>query len=98
MFTVFGIFFVTSSLYVLISLVSHYHDNLQTVLEARATPECVVLITHWHNFPVGSRHIKAADRNANFYSRYFEGDLSGYIQYRDLAESDYSDIFSERSI
>lgn len=36
-----GIFCVAASVFVMVSLVSHYHDNLKTVLEARATPDCV---------------------------------------------------------
>lgn len=85
-FTVLGIFFVASSLYVLISLVSHYHDDLKTVLEAKATPECVVSIIIGTVLLLAAGASRRLIGNANFYSSYFEGDLSGYIQYRDLAE------------
>lgn len=85
-FTVLGTFFVASSLYVLISLVSHYHDDLKTVLEAKATPECVVLIIIGTVLLLTAGISRRLIGNANFYSGYFEGDLSGYIQYRDLAE------------
>ena len=85
-FTVFGIFFVASSLYVLISLVTYYHDNLKTVLEAKATPECVVSIIIGIILLLIAGISRRLIGNANFYSGYFEGDLSGYIQYRDLAE------------
>lgn len=85
-FTAVGTFFVASSLYVLISLVSHYHDDLETVLEARATPECVVLIIIGTILLLTAGTSRRLIGNANFYSGYFEGDLSGYIPYRDLAE------------
>ncbi len=85
-FTVLGIFFVAVSLYVLISLISHYHDDLNTVLEAKATPECVVLIIIGTILLLIAGASRRQIGNANFYSSYFEGDLSGCIQYRDLAE------------
>ncbi|MDE5891651.1 MAG: hypothetical protein K2H45_01875, partial [Acetatifactor sp.] len=40
-FVILGIFFVAASVYVIASLISHYHDNLKTVLEAKATPDCI---------------------------------------------------------
>lgn len=81
-----GIFCVAMSVFVMVSLVSHYHDDLQTVLEARATPDCVKAVI------IGAICLLTAGRSrrliedANFYSGYFEGDLSGYISYDDLAE------------
>lgn len=86
LFTVLGIFFVASSLYVLISLVSYYHDDLETVLEAKATPQCIVLIMVGTILLLIAGISRRFIGNANFYSSYFEGDLSGYIQYQDLAE------------
>lgn len=84
--TIIGIFLVAASVYVMTSLVSYYHDDLQTVLEARATPDCV------KNTIIGVIALLIAGisrrliGNANLYSSYFEGNLSGYIQYHDLAE------------
>ncbi len=81
-----GLFFVASSVLVMVSLISHYHDDLETVLEARATPDCVkdTIIGVIFLLIAGiSRHLIG---DANIYSAYFEGDLSGYIQYNDLAE------------
>ena len=81
-----GIFCVAASVFVMVSLVSHYHDNLQTVLEARATPDCLkaVIVGVLCLMIAGiSRRLMG---DANFYSSYFEGDLSGYISYDDLAE------------
>lgn len=85
-FVILGIFFVAVSVYVIASLVSHYHDNLKTVLEAKATPDCVkntiIGVILLIIAGISRRHIE----DANFYSSYFEGDLSGYIKYSDLAE------------
>lgn len=41
MFTVLGIFFVAVSAFVMLSLISYYHDILETVLEAKATPDSI---------------------------------------------------------
>lgn len=41
MFTVLGIFFVAVSAFVMLSLISYYHDSLETVLEAKATPDSI---------------------------------------------------------
>ena len=84
--TAIGIFCIATSVFVMVSLISHYHDDLQTVLEARATPDCVKAVI------IGAICLMIAGRSrrligdANFYSGYFEGDLSGYISYGDLAE------------
>ena len=83
---VIGIFCVASSTFVIISLISHYHDNLRTVLEARATPDCVKAIITGVVLLIIAGKSRRLMGDANFYSSYFEGDLSGYIQYGDLAE------------
>ena len=81
-----GIFCVATSVFVIVSLISHYYDNLKTVLEARATPDCVKAIIVGMIFLIIAGISKHLIEDANFYSSYFEGDLSGYIQYSDLAE------------
>lgn len=85
-FTVFGIFFVAESLFVMVSLISHYHDRLETVLEAKATPESIVIIIIGMLLLLTAGISRRLIGDANFYSGYFEGDLSGCIQYRDLAD------------
>lgn len=85
-FTVLGIFLVAVSVYVMVSLISHYHDNLKTVLEARATPESIVMAAIGVVLLLAAGLSRRLIEDANFYSGYFEGDLSGYIQYRDLAD------------
>lgn len=85
-FTALGIFFVVMSLYGLISLVARYRDDWDTILGARSTPECVV------HFIIGTILLLIAGTSrrligdSHFYSGYFEGDLSGYVQYRELAD------------
>lgn len=83
---VIGIFCVASSVFVMVSLVSHYHDDLQTVLEARATPDCVKAVIIGVICLLIAGISRRLIEDANFYSGYFEGDLSGYISYGDLAE------------
>ena len=85
-FTALGIFFVSSSILVLLSLVSFYHDDLETVLEAKATPQCIVNIMIGIILLIAAGISRRLIGNANFYSGYFEGNLTGYIQYRDLSE------------
>ena len=81
-----GIFCVAMSVFVMVSLVSHYHDDLQTVLEARATPDCVKAVIIGVICLLIAGRSRRLIEDANFYSGYFEGDLSGYISYGDLAE------------
>lgn len=85
-FTVIGTFSVASSVATMISLISYYHDQLETVLTAKATPECIVGIivgTIMMILATLSRHWIG---DANFYSSYFESDLDGYIQYKELSD------------
>ena len=81
-----GIFCIATSVFVMVSLISHYHDDLQTVLEARATPDCVKAVIIGAVCLVIAGRSRRLIEDANFYSGYFEGDLSGYISYGDLAE------------
>lgn len=85
-FTVLGIFFVAMSVFVMISLISHYHDKLETVLEAKATPDSIAAIIIGTILLLTAGISRRLIGDANFYSSYFEGDLSGYIQYHDLAD------------
>ncbi len=85
-FVIIGIFCVASSVFVLTSLISYYHDDFKIVLEARATPDCVKNIIIGMILLVIAGISRRRIGDANFYSSYFEGDLSGYIQYGDLAE------------
>lgn len=84
--TIFGIFNIASSVWVLISLVSHYRDKLETVLHAKATPECVVSIFLGSLLILMASKLKGMIEDANFFSSYFEGDLDGYVTYGDLAD------------
>ena len=81
-----GIFLIATSVYIIVSLISYYHDDLRTVLEARATPDCVKAIITGVILLLVAGISRRLIGDANFYSGYFEGDLSGYIKYSDLAE------------
>ncbi len=83
---VFGLFFVAVSVGVMVSLISFYHDDLETVLKARATPDCVKATILGVIFLLIAGISRRLIGEANIYSSYFEGDLSGYIKYSDLAE------------
>lgn len=85
-FVIIGMFCVASSVFVLTSLISYYREDLKIVLEARATPDCVKDIIIGMILLVIAGISRRRIGDANFYSSYFEGDLSGYIQYGDLAE------------
>lgn len=83
---IFGLFFVAVSVGVMVSLISFYHDDLETVLKARATPDCVKATILGVIFLLIAGISRRLIGEANIYSSYFEGDLSGYIKYSDLAE------------
>ena len=61
-----GLFFITTSVGVMVSLISHYHDDLKRVLEARATPDCVKDTIIGVIFFAHSGHIKAPDRGCKY--------------------------------
>jgi len=81
-----GIFFVSFSVGNLVSLCVYYFGDWQTVLTARSTPESVVMIIVGSLLLVISRLSRKHINDANFFSAYFEGDLSGYISFEELAD------------
>ncbi len=84
--TILGIFNIAQSAIVMISLISHYSDQLETVLEARATPESLVATVIGLIFLIEACVSRRMIGDASFYSGYFEGDLDGYVKYGDLAD------------
>ncbi len=84
--SVIGVFEVSSSIWVLVSLMSHYSDDLETFLYARATPQAVTSIIIGSVLLMVAYKLKEMVEDANFFSGYFEGDLDGYVAYRDLAD------------
>ncbi len=85
-FVIVGIFNIAVSSAIIISLISHYSDQLETVLEAKATPDSIRSIIIGIILLILSYISRRMIGDANFYSSYFEGDLDGYIKYSDLAE------------
>lgn len=85
-FNIIGSFLVLMSVYVILSLIYTYRDNLETVMYAVATPQCI------RHFILGVILLIQAGisrqwiGDAIFYSGYFEGDLNGYISLEDLKE------------
>lgn len=84
--TAIGLFLVVISVSILADLISFYHDQLLTVVTAKATPECIFDIVLGTFLLVSSGLSRKWIGDANFYSGYFEMDLDGYISYKDLAE------------
>lgn len=85
-FIVIGIFNIATSVAVMVSLISFYHDRLETVLYAKATPESIVATIIGAMLLLIACQSRKLIGDANFYSSYFEGDLDGYVTYGDLAE------------
>lgn len=84
--TAIGLFLVVVSVSILADLISFYHDQLLTVVKAKATPECILDIVIGTFLLVSSGLSRKWIGDANFYSGYFEMDLDGYISYKELAE------------
>lgn len=81
-----GMFNLVMSVTVMLSLIATYRDQMEVILYARATPDCIlsfILGIIFLSIAVVSKHMI---EDANFYSSYFEGNLDGYIEYGDLAE------------
>ncbi len=81
-----GVFEVIISIWVMVSLLSHYGDDYETIINAKATPECVVGIIGGSIMLFIAYKLKRIVEDANFFSSYFEGDLDGYVTYKDLAD------------
>ncbi|HKM33936.1 MAG TPA: hypothetical protein VJY54_04240 [Lachnospiraceae bacterium] len=81
-----GIFNLVLSVYVMLSLIATYHDQMEVILYARATPDCIFSFMLGIIFLSIAVVSKRMIEDANFYSSYFEADLDGYIEYGDLAE------------
>ena len=81
-----GLFLVVTSVAILADLISFYHDQLMTVVTAKATPQCIIDIITGTILLVTSGVSRKRIGDANFYSGYFEMDLDGYISYKELAE------------
>lgn len=81
-----GAFEVAMSVWNLLSLVSHYRDDLETVLYAKSTPQSVTSIIFGSILLVIVFKLRGMVEDANFFSGYFEGDLDGYVTYGDLAD------------
>ena len=84
--TAIGLFLVVVSVSILADLISFYHDQLLTVVKAKATPECILDIVIGTFLLVSSGLSRKWIGDANFYSGYFEMDLDGYISYKELAD------------
>lgn len=84
--TAIGLFLIVISVSILADLISFYHDQLLTVVTAKATPECILDIIIGTILLVTSGISRKRIGDANFYSGYFEMDLDGYISYKELAE------------
>ena len=83
---VIGLFLIITSVSILADLISFYHDQLLTVVTAKATPECILDIIIGTILLVTSGVSRKRIGDANFYSGYFEMDLDGFISYKELAE------------
>ncbi len=81
-----GLFLIVTSVSILADLISFYHDQLLTVVTAKATPQCILDIIIGTILLVTSGISRKRIGDANFYSGYFEMDLDGYISYKELAE------------
>ena len=81
---VIGLFLIITSVSILADLISFYHDQLLTVVTAKATPECILDIIIGTILLVTSSVSRKRIGDANFYSGYFEMDLDGFISYKEF--------------
>ena len=81
-----GAFFAGFSVESMTELTVYYFGDWETILYARRTPECAVFFLVGILLIVCSRVSRRLIQDATWFSGYFEGDLSGYIEYEELAE------------
>ncbi len=79
-----GIFLIVVSVAIIISTISHYWGDWETIRTARSTPGSVTWFVAGTILLVWAIISKKMICDAYFYSSYFEGDLDGEIKYNDL--------------
>ncbi|MDO5560857.1 MAG: hypothetical protein Q4F95_14850 [Oscillospiraceae bacterium] len=84
-FTAAGIFFIAVSAAIMISLITYYWGDWETIRTAKATPGCIEWFIEGIILFITAFVSKKMIRDAYFYSSYFDGDLDGKIKYSDLA-------------
>jgi len=86
LFVIVGVFLIVFSVAVMVELIVVYFGDWDTVWNARATPECIVATLIGLFLVISSRLSRLLIHDAVFFSRYFEGDLSGYVTLGELSE------------
>lgn len=81
-----GILLVVPAIATIVNLIAVYHDQLETVRRARATPGSVQDIIVGSIMLIQAAISRRCIGDANFYSSYFEADLDGYISFNELAK------------
>lgn len=85
-FVALGVFLLGMAVWAMTDLTVHYYPDWDTILHARRTPESLVYFVVGVLLTVYSRVSRKLINDATFFSRYFEGDLSGFIPMEELAE------------
>jgi hypothetical protein len=85
-FVILGVFLSAFCVETMTELTVHYFGDWETILYARRTPESAVTFLVGVLLIVYSRVSRRMIQDARYFSRYFEGDLSGYIEFGELAE------------
>ena len=83
-FSFIGIFEIALSTASMVSLITYYWGDWETVITARRTPSSIAGFIVGVILLICAFISKKMISDAYFYSSYFEGDLDGNIQYRDL--------------
>lgn len=85
-FVALGIILVVPSIAIIVDLIAVYHDQLETVWTAKATPDCIRSIIIGSIMLIQAAISRKCIGDANFYSSYFETDLDGYVTFEELAK------------
>lgn len=92
--SVIGIFLISVSTAIMVSLISYYRGDWETVITAKATPDSVSGFIIGIILFICALISKNMIHDAYFYSSYFEGDLYGNIKYSDLTSITGKSIYS----
>ena len=85
-FIVAGAFLIMVSVVYMMTILMQYWGDWFTIRTARGTPDSILFFAIGLLLIVCSRVSRMLVNDASFFSRYFEGDLSGYIDFEELAE------------
>lgn len=88
-----GVFFLFAGTYLILDLFMHYHDDIDTIVNAKSFPGAIEWIINGIILLLIAILSRKLIGDARFYSSYFEGSLDGKISFSDFAKVTGKPVF-----